>query len=147
MLPRQVDFLSGESGPINVRFLVWSATQKTDPDVVRVKTAVKLAGRYEMPRALLDLAVVKEADRAENRADAISRLKNLGSVIPCAESWLLGDQYDEDVVAPDFDLAGWEKKMGRFLRLSEAMPDGALGVPRFCSRRSGAINSWFVRAK
>jgi hypothetical protein len=34
------------------------------------------------------------------------------SVIPRAESWLLGDPYDEAVVAPEFDLEAWEQEHG-----------------------------------
>jgi hypothetical protein len=34
------------------------------------------------------------------------------SVIPRADSWLLGDQYDESVVAPEFDIAAWEREHG-----------------------------------
>jgi hypothetical protein len=34
------------------------------------------------------------------------------SVIPRAERWRLGDQYDEAVLAPEFDLAAWEREHG-----------------------------------
>ena len=78
--------------------------------------AVKLSSKkgmdYQRAKCLLDLAAVKEAGRDENRAEAIELLKKMESVIPRAESWLLGDQYDEAVVAPEFDLAAWEKENG-----------------------------------
>ena len=67
---------------------------------------------YQRARCLLDLAAVKEQDRTENRALAVELLKKMESVIPRAESWLLGDQYDEDVVAPEFDLEAWERENG-----------------------------------
>ena len=58
------------------------------------------------------MAAVKEEGREENRAEAIELLKQMESVIPRAESWLLGDQYDEAVVAPEFDLEAWEREHG-----------------------------------
>ena len=63
-------------------------------------------------KSLLDLAAVKTEGREENRREAIELLKKMESVIPRAESWLLGDQYDEAVVAPEFDLAAWESENG-----------------------------------
>ena len=42
------------------------------------------------------------------------------SVIPRAESWLLGDQYDKSVVAPEFDLEAWERQHGKLLRNEKA---------------------------
>ena len=62
--------------------------------------------------ALLDLAAVKEEGHDERRAEAIELLKQTESVIPRTESWLLGDQYDEVVVAPEFDLQAWEREHG-----------------------------------
>ena len=62
--------------------------------------------------ALLDLAAVKEEGSEENRGEAIELLKKMESVIPRAEVWLLGDQYDEAVVAPEFDLEAWEAEHG-----------------------------------
>ena len=38
------------------------------------------------------------------RREAINLLKKQESVIPYAERWLLGDQYESAVVAPEFDL-------------------------------------------
>ncbi|MCA9138066.1 MAG: protein kinase [Planctomycetales bacterium] len=65
-----------------------------------IQTAEQYDGRYDFARGLLDLAAVQEKDRDENRAKAVSLLKRLESTIPHAESWLLGDQFDPDVVAP-----------------------------------------------
>ena len=67
---------------------------------------------YQCARSLLDLAAVKEEGRDEHRREAIELLKKMESVIPRAESWLLGEQYDESVVAPEFDLEAWEKEHG-----------------------------------
>ena len=66
----------------------------------------------DLSRALLDLAAVEPKGREENQAEAIRLLKETESVIPRAESWLLGDQYDEAVVAPEFDLKAWEGENG-----------------------------------
>ena len=77
-----------------------------------IANAQTLQTDYDLARCLLDLAAVKEEGRDENRAEAIELLKKMESVIPRAESWLLGDQYDEAVVAPEFDLAAWEKENG-----------------------------------
>lgn len=78
--------------------------------------AAKLAAQkgmdYQRAKCLLDLAAVKEDRRDENRREAIRLLKKMESVIPRAESWLLGDQYDEAVVAPEFDLKAWEDEHG-----------------------------------
>ena len=71
---------------------------------------------YYLAKSLLDLAAVKEEGRDENRAEAIRLLKEMESVIPRAESWLLGDQYDESVVAPEFDLKEWEQEHGPISR-------------------------------
>ncbi len=68
--------------------------------------------KYDLGKSLLDLAAVKEEGREENRTEAIDLLKEMESVIPRAESWLLGDQYDEAVVAPEFDLEAWEREHG-----------------------------------
>jgi tetratricopeptide (TPR) repeat protein len=64
---------------------------------------------YQRAKSLLDLAAVQDKGREENRCEAIRVLKRMESVIPRAESWLLGDQYDEAVVAPEFDLNAWEQ--------------------------------------
>lgn len=77
-----------------------------------VKVAQNMGLGFELSRALLDLSAVKEEGRNENRAKAIQVLKKMKSVIPRAESWLLGDQYDEAVVAPEFDLEAWERERG-----------------------------------
>lgn len=73
-----------------------------------IKWARRLEMDYELARSLLDLAAVEEHQRDENRAEAIELLKKMESVIPRAESWLLGDQFDESVIAPDFDLESCE---------------------------------------
>ena len=65
-----------------------------------VKCARRLGIEYDLARSLLDLAAVKEEGRDENRAEAIELLRKTESVIPYAERWLLGEQYDEQVVAP-----------------------------------------------
>jgi hypothetical protein len=77
-----------------------------------VRIAEKKGMKYQQAKSLLDLAAVKEKDRVNNRAEAIRILKEMESVIPRAESWLLGDQYDEAVVAPEFDLEAWEREHG-----------------------------------
>jgi tetratricopeptide (TPR) repeat protein len=77
-----------------------------------VQQARKLGFQFGLARSLLDLAAIKPADRDENRAEAIELLNQMASVIPRAESWLLGDQYDEAVVAPEFDLKAWEREHG-----------------------------------
>ena len=87
-----------------------------------VKTARQLGMKYDLGKSLLDLAAVKEEGREENRAKAIELLKEMESVIPRAESWLLGDQYDESVVAPEFDLKAWEKENGPFASVDEYSP-------------------------
>jgi tetratricopeptide (TPR) repeat protein len=73
---------------------------------------------YQRARCLLDFAAVKEEGREENRTEAIRLLKEMESVIPRAESWLLGDQYDEAVVAPEFDLKAWEQEHGSVTAVS-----------------------------
>ncbi len=55
---------------------------------------------FQQAKCLLDLAAVKEEGRAENRAEGIRLLKTQESVIPHAESWLLGDSFDPSLVAP-----------------------------------------------
>ena len=84
--------------------------------VRQFKKAIKLAKKkgmdYQRAKCLLDLAAVQEEGRDESRAEAIRLLKEMESVIPRAESWLLGDQYDEGVVAPEFDLLAWEREHG-----------------------------------
>jgi tetratricopeptide (TPR) repeat protein len=77
-----------------------------------IRLAEKKKMKYQQARSLLDLAAIKEQDRNQNRSQAIQLLKEMKSVIPRAESWLLGDQYDESVVAPEFDIAAWEREHG-----------------------------------
>ncbi|MDP1559781.1 MAG: protein kinase [Pirellulaceae bacterium] len=77
-----------------------------------VRVARDLGMKYDLAKALLDLAAIKESGRDQNRREAVALLKEMESVIPRAEAWLLGDQYDEAVVAPEFDLAAWEQKHG-----------------------------------
>jgi tetratricopeptide (TPR) repeat protein len=77
-----------------------------------VQLAEKKGMKYQQAKSLLDLSAVKEHGRDANRAEAIRLLKEMKSVIPRAERWLLGDQYDESIVAPEFDLAAWEREHG-----------------------------------
>ena len=65
-----------------------------------VKSAVAVQGDYDRARSMLDLAVVQEDGRDQLRQEAIEILKRTESVIPHAERWLLGDQYDHQCVAP-----------------------------------------------
>jgi hypothetical protein len=78
--------------------------------------------KYDLAKALLDLAAVKESGRDENRREAVALLKEMESIIPRAEAWLLGDQYDESVVAPEFDLAAWEREHGPLTPTPEFVP-------------------------
>ena len=72
--------------------------------LLRFEKAVRLAQEegkdYQRARSLLDLAAVKEDCGGECRSEAIGVLKSMDSVLPRAESWLLGEDYDESVVAP-----------------------------------------------
>ena len=86
-----------------------------------MRAAEKKGMKYQQAKSLLDLAAVHETDRERNRAEAIRLLIKMKSVIPRAESWLLGDQYDEAVVAPEFDLEAWEEEHGP---ISPAMDAG-----------------------
>lgn len=65
---------------------------------------------YHRARALLDIAAIEDNGQRDKRDEAIGLLRETSSVIPRAESWLLGEQYDEAVVAPEFDLAAWERE-------------------------------------
>ena len=89
---------------------------KTRQAIRHFEKAIRLSEQkgmdFQRARSLLDLAAVKEEERDENRTEAICLLKEMESVIPRAESWLLGDQYDEAVVAPEFDLEAWEREHG-----------------------------------
>lgn len=66
----------------------------------------------EVARCLLDGAAVGTGDTVERRQKAVRLLLEIGAVIPRAESWLLGDQYEESVLAPEFDLEVWEEEHG-----------------------------------
>ena len=94
---------------------------KLQKAIRRFKKAVRISQKkgmkYQKAKSLLDLAAVKEEGREENRAEAIRLLQEMESVIPRAESWLLGDQYDESVVAPEFDLEAWEAEHGPIAKL------------------------------
>nr|MBC8356324.1 protein kinase [Planctomycetota bacterium] len=94
----------------------YSALGNKRKAIPQFQKAVRIARRkgmdYQRARGLLDLAALKKDGREDNRAEAIELLKKMESVIPYAESWLLGDQYDESVVAPDFDLEAWERENG-----------------------------------
>ena len=67
---------------------------------------------FYQAKSLLDLAAVDPTDRDAHRERAVELLKEMESVIPHAEAWLLGDQYDEAVIAPEFDLDAWEAEHG-----------------------------------
>jgi tetratricopeptide (TPR) repeat protein len=86
------------------------------------KSAREFGMKYDLAKALLDLAAVKESGRDENRREAVALLKEMESIIPRAEAWLLGDQYDESVVAPEFDLAAWEREHGPLTPTPEFVP-------------------------
>jgi tetratricopeptide (TPR) repeat protein len=84
-----------------------------------IQCAERLGADYDRARGMLDLAAVQETDREELQREAIELLRKQESVIPRAESWLLGGQYDEAVVAPEFDLAAWEGEHGSLLMTDE----------------------------
>lgn len=65
-----------------------------------VQVAGDLGAHYDRAKALLDLAAVESEAQTENRLEAIELLKSMESVIPYDESWLLGEHFDADVVAP-----------------------------------------------
>lgn len=65
-----------------------------------VKCAATVQGDYDRARSMLDLAAVQEQDRVQLRREAVEILKRTESVIPYAERWLLGDQYEAQCVAP-----------------------------------------------
>ncbi len=77
-----------------------------------IRFGEKQGMKYQQAKSLLDFAAVVEEGRVQNRSNAIELLKEVKSVIPRTESWLLGDQYDESVVAPEFDLEAWEREHG-----------------------------------
>lgn len=87
-----------------------------------VQTGCKRGFQTDYAKALLDLAAVQEENREANRAEAIELLKEMESVIPRAESWLLGEQYDEQVVAPEFELEAWEAEHGVISRPAREKP-------------------------
>jgi hypothetical protein len=69
-----------------------------------IRSAEEYGAGYDRARSMLDLAAVKEDSRDELRREAVELLKRQQSVVPYAERWLLGDQYDERCVAPPPDL-------------------------------------------
>ena len=85
-----------------------------------IKFAKRIGYHYDEARSLLDLAAVKNQDQRKNRDQGIELLKQVEAVIPRAESWLLGDQYDEAVVAPEFDLTAWVQEHGPIPSLAGA---------------------------
>jgi tetratricopeptide (TPR) repeat protein len=104
-----------------------AATQGRTGKAVRLfRRAVQSAERQGMPfyraKALLDLAAVDPTDRESRRQRAIELLLEMQSVIPRAEGWLLGDQYDESVVAPGFALESWERQHGVISRPAREKP-------------------------
>jgi tetratricopeptide (TPR) repeat protein len=68
-----------------------------------VRSAESFGADYDRARSLLDLAASGVDNHQDLRAQAIELLKKQESVIPFAERWLLGDQYDPAVVAPPPD--------------------------------------------
>ncbi len=84
-----------------------------------VANARKFGMKYDLAKALLDLAAIEPQGREENREEAIKLLKEQESVIPRAEAWMLGDQYDAQVVAPAFDLNAWETEHGELKSAAE----------------------------
>ncbi|WP_166831168.1 serine/threonine-protein kinase [Thalassoroseus pseudoceratinae] len=65
-----------------------------------IECAENIGADYDRARSLLDLAAVQVDGRDERRQAAIELLKKQESVLPWAERWLLGDQFDEKCVAP-----------------------------------------------
>ena len=78
----------------------------------RFEKAIKLARKkgmdYQRAKSLLNLAAVREEGRDRHRSEAIRLLKQMDSVIPHAERWLLGDQFDPACVAPAPDVTSSE---------------------------------------
>jgi len=65
-----------------------------------IQAAERFGSDFDRAKSLLDLAAVQTESRDQAIQEAITLLKQQESVIPYAERWLLGDQYDETVVAP-----------------------------------------------
>lgn len=84
-----------------------------------VANARKFGMKYDLAKALLDLAAIQDQGREKYRVEAIELLKEQESVIPRAEAWLLGDQYDAQVVAPEFELDAWESENGHLKSAAE----------------------------
>ena len=79
----------------------------------RLQLEIRFEFHQGSGRSLLGPRAVTERGREENRGKAIRLLKELESVIPRAESWLLDDnQHDEVVVASEDDVAAWEAEFG-----------------------------------
>ena len=91
--------------------------------VARLHSAERQKMPFYLAKSLLDLAAVDPTDRDAHRQRAVELLKEMESVIPRAESWLLGDQYDEAVVAPEFDLEAWEAEHGVISRPAREEPE------------------------
>lgn len=93
-----------------------AARGKTKRALRKFRRALSLTERIGMPyfraKVLLDLAALEEEGRDERRRQAVELLQEMESVISRAESWLLADQYDDAVVAPEFDLDAWEQEHG-----------------------------------
>ena len=65
-----------------------------------VRSAQDFGAEYDRAKSLLDLAAVQEEGRDKMRREAIEVLKEMESVIPWAERWLLGDSPDDECLAP-----------------------------------------------
>lgn len=74
-----------------------------------IDAAKKHGAEYIRARSLLDLAAIKDEARDENRREAIALLRQLHCVIPCAEGWMLGDQYDPAVVAQKTEVGSAQR--------------------------------------
>ena len=68
-----------------------------------IKRAENFGAKYDLAKSLLDLAAVESQGSTARRTAAVETLKQMESVIPYAERWLLGDQYDPQVVATRLD--------------------------------------------
>jgi tetratricopeptide (TPR) repeat protein len=66
-----------------------------------IKRAQSFGAKYDLAKSMLDLAAVDPEDSTARRTAAVETLKEMQSVIPYAERWLLGNHYDPQIVAPD----------------------------------------------
>ena len=126
----------------------WWMLERKEKTIRAMRRAVrdgrKFGFGYELARSLLDLAAVDEINRQENLSEGISLLKELESVVPRAEAWLLGDQYDEAVVAPEFDLEAWENEHGPlclYRTQKNDLPASVLPPPRVSGLRAVSSRS------